>query len=226
MSAAMEVATAHVDPDAPFERLALDDTSWVDVSRGWMAGADQLFDTLLNGVRWEPSRLFRYDHFVEERRLGSFWRSGRPLPHPALAEAQRTIQRRYHASFDGFSMIQYRNAADGQAFHRDTDMRWLDDTIIAVLSLGARRPWQLRPRANRYSHDAGHGAAFDVQPGGGDLLVMGGRCQTDWEHSVPYLRTPVGVRISLQWRFARRTGKPFQGASYSAPLYYSSGKRS
>ena len=121
-------------------------------------------------------------------------------------------------------MIQYRNAADGQAFHRDTDMRWLDDTIIAVLSLGARRPWQLRPRGNRYSHDAGHGATFDVQPGGGDLLVMGGRCQADWEHSVPYLRTPVGVRISLQWRFARRTGKPFQGASYGAPLYYSSGQ--
>ena len=217
----MEVATAHVDPDAPFERLALDDTSWVDVARGWMAGADELFDALLNGVRWETNRLFRYDHFVEERRLGSFWRSGRPLPHPALAEAQRTIQRRYQASFDGFSMIQYRNAADGQAFHRDTDMRWLDDTIIAVLSLGARRPWQLRPRANRYSHDAGHGATFDVQPGGGDLLVMGGRSQADWLHAVPKVRGRVRSRISAQWRWTSKRGRRDTNPGFSAPRHFS-----
>ena len=217
----MEVVAAHVDPDARFERLALDDTSWVDVARGWMAGADELFDALLNGVRWEPSRLFRYDHFVEERRLGSFWRSGRPLPHPALAEAQRTIQRRYQASFDGFSMIQYRNAADGQAFHRDTDMRWLDDTVIAILSTGARRPWLLRPRSSRHDHSPGKGATHDLAPGPGDLIVMGGSTQAGWEHSVPYLPgRQVAPRISIQWRHARRTGRPFMGAGYRAPLHY------
>ena len=70
---------------------------------------------------------------------------------------------------------------DGQAFHRDTDMRWLDDTVIAILSLGARRPWLLRPRANRYDHSEGKGAVLDIAPGSGDLLVMGGRSQADWE---------------------------------------------
>jgi len=215
-----------VDREANPERLDLGAGAWVDVTRGWLDGADELFAFLRDNVAWQTSRLFRYDHFVEERRLGAAWGRGSPIPHPALAEATRTLQHAYGVQFDSFGMIQYRDGRDGQAFHRDTDMRWLDDTIIAVLSLGARRPWQLRPRANRYSHDPGHGATFDVQPGSGDLLVMGGRCQADWEHSVPYLRTPVGVRISLQWRFARRTGKPFQGASYGAPLYYSSGKRS
>ena len=212
----------HVDPAVEFERLALDETSWVDVARRWMAGADALFDDLLANVAWQPSRLFRYDHFVEERRLGAGWRRGQPLPHAALAEAQRSLQHRYRAQFDGFSLIQYRNGADGQAFHRDTDMRWLDDTVIAILSLGARRPWLLRPRSSRHEHDAGRGATHDLSPGAGDLIVMGGRCQADWEHSVPYLvRSAVGVRISLQWRHARRTGRPFQGASYNAPLYYS-----
>jgi alkylated DNA repair dioxygenase AlkB len=211
-----------IDPDAVTERVMLDETSWVDVTRGWLAAAGELYDALHDNVAWQPSRLFRYDHWVEERRLGSWWQPGTPLPRPALAEATRTLQHRYNARFDGFSMIQYRDGADGQAFHRDTDMKWLDDTIIAVLSLGATRPWRLRPRANKHDDSVSKGATHDLAPGPGDLLVMGGRCQADWEHSVPYLpNTAVGTRISIQWRYTTRRGRPFAGGSYRAPLSYS-----
>jgi alkylated DNA repair dioxygenase AlkB len=214
-----------IDPQATTERIQLDDTSWVDVTRGWLAGADELYDALLTDVAWQTSQLFRYDHWVEERRLGASWRPGTPLPHPALAEAHRTLQHRYGARFAGFSMIQYRDGADGQAFHRDTDMKWLDDTVIAVLSLGARRPWLLRPRTSRYDHSETKGTTHDIAPGSGDLLVMGGRCQADWEHSVPYrLSDPVATRISIQWRYTSRRGRPFVGGSYRAPLNY--GRRS
>ncbi|MEY2424621.1 MAG: hypothetical protein QOI61_193 [Actinomycetota bacterium] len=209
---------------APVERLQLDDTSWVDVARGWLQGADELFDTLLNGVAWQGSRIFRYEKWIDERRLGSFWSRGRPLPHPALAAIHKTLQRSYQATFDGFGMIQYRNAGDGQAFHRDTDMRWLDDTVIAILTLGAKRPWLLRPRAVRNelgAVDGLRGATHDLSPGNGDLIVMGGACQANWEHSVPYLnKLGVGIRISLQWRYARKVGQPFMGAGYRAPLTY------
>ncbi len=135
----------HVERDVEVERLELGGGAWVDVARGWLAEPDELYADLLESVAWQTSRLFRYDHFVEERRLGSSWRRGSPLPHPALAEATRTLQHRYRVEFDGFGMIQYRDGRDGQAFHRDTDMRWLDDTVIAILSLGAQRPWLLRP---------------------------------------------------------------------------------
>src|SRR5205823_8918438 len=145
-------------------------------------------------------RLFRYDHFVEERRLGAYWSRGTPLPHAALAEVTRALQHRYRVQFNSFGMIQYRDGRDGQAFHRDTDMRWLDDTVIAILSLGARRPWLLRPRTNRYDHSPSRGATHDLAPASGDLIVMGGRAQADWEHSVPYLlHHDVGPRISIQW---------------------------
>jgi alkylated DNA repair dioxygenase AlkB len=214
----------HVDPDATFERLDLGGGAWVDVARGWLAGADELFVHLRDTVRWETSRLFRYDHYVEENRLGSGWRRGNPIPHPALAEATRALQHRYHVQFNSFGMMQYRDGNDGQAFHRDTDMRWLDDTIIGILSLGARRPWLLRPRTSRYDHSPGRGATHDFAPSSGDLLVMGGRTQAEWEHSVAYqIGRPLEPRISIQWRHARRTGKPFRGASYNAPLTYGRG---
>jgi alkylated DNA repair dioxygenase AlkB len=212
-----------VDPDAVTGRLHLDDTSWVDVVRGWLLGADTLKSLLLENVPWESSRLFRYDHWVEERRLVAVWRPGTPLPHPALAPLHRALERRYDVRFPGFSLVQYRDGRDGQAFHRDTDMRWLDDTVIAVLTLGARRPWLLRPRSHRYDHSESRGATHDLAPGAGDLLVMGGRCQADWEHSVPYRpRERVGSRVAIQWRYAARRGRPFAGSSYRAPLTYNS----
>jgi alkylated DNA repair dioxygenase AlkB len=210
-------------PDAVVERVQLDDASWVDVSRGWLTGADELFEVLLDGVDWQGSRIFRFEKWIEERRLGSYWSRGHPLPHPALAGIHKTLQRSYKATFEGFGMIQYRNAGDGQAFHRDTDMRWLDDTVIAILTLGQKRPWLLLPRSARNTLADGKGATHDLSPGNGDLIVMGGACQANWEHSVPYLnKLDVGIRISLQWRYARKVGKPFMGAGYSAPLTYNS----
>ena len=214
-----------VDLAAPVERTALDETSWVDVSRNWLGNADELFVHLRDTVAWRTSQLFRYDHVVEEKRLGASWHRGRQLPHPVLADVTRWIQRTYRAEFSGFSMIQYRDGGDGQGFHRDTDMRWLDDTIIAVLTLGATRPWLLRPRESRFADAPVHGATHDLSPGSGDLLVMGGRCQADWEHSVPYLTgRVVEPRISLQWRFARKTGEPFLGPSYRTDVRFGHGK--
>ena len=214
---------AVVNPDATTERLDLGAGAWVDVTRGWLRDADSLFTALDTAVAWQPSRLFRYDHWVEENRVSSFWRPGMPLPDPALSDIHRTLQRTYKVTFETFSIIKYRDGRDGQAFHRDTDMKWLDDTIIAILTLGATRPWLLRPRANRYVHEPGRGATHDLAPGAGDLIVMGGRSQVDWEHSVAYQPgKTVGVRISLQWRHATRTGRPFQGGSYNAPLTYRS----
>jgi alkylated DNA repair dioxygenase AlkB len=217
-----------INPDAVTERIALDETSWVDVTRQWLTEPDQLFAHLFDTVKWQTSQLFRYEQLVEERRLGAGWRRGTPLPDPVLAEVTRAIQRSYRVEFPGFSMIQYRNGDDGQGFHRDTDMRWLDDTIIGVLTLGAQRPWMLRPRVSRFVDAPGKGATVDLAPGSGDLIVMGGRCQADWEHSVPYLKgrsgAGVGVRISLQWRATRKTGEPFMGPSYRAAVSYGHGK--
>jgi alkylated DNA repair dioxygenase AlkB len=216
----------HIDSQANVERVALDDTSWVDVTRGWLVGADELFEHLLETVSWQTTKLFRYEQSVEERRLSAGWRRGTPLPHPILAEATRAIQRKYRVEFPSFGIIQYRDGNDGQGFHRDTDMRWLDDTIVAVLTLGEQRPWFLRPLVSRFSDVPNKGATHDLQPAAGDLMVMGGRCQADWQHSVPYLKPNpnVGIRISLQWRATRKVGEPFLGASYRAGASYGHGK--
>ena len=213
---------AAIRDDVTVERLWLDDTSWVDVARGWLDGADEVYSALAEQTSWQQGRVFRYERWVDEPRLGGSWKPGTEPAHPLLVDVHRWVRNRYKP-FDGFALAWYRNGSDSVAFHRDRELRWLDDTVIGVLTLGARRPWLLRPRRNRYAHDEVDGATHDLSPASGDLLVMGGRCQADWEHAVPKVDPRTPGRISLQWRWTARTGRPVQGASYRAPRTFSRG---
>jgi len=209
-------------PDRPAERLVLDEGAWVDVVRGWVRDPDDAYSTIEAGVPWRASTVFRYDRSIEEPRLGSWWRVGHGAPHPVVIEAHRSLQRRYRVHFDGCGLAYYRDKRDSVTFHRDRDMRWLDDTVIALLVLGEQRPFLLRPRTNRHSHHlAAGGATHDLSPAGGDLLVMGGACQARWEHSVPKVARRASGRISLQWRWTSRQGPQERGGSYRAPRRYS-----
>ena len=204
------------------ERLQLDAHSWVDVCRGWIQGADEVAQAIIDGTQWNQGRIFRYDRWIDEPRLGSAWRPGNPVAHPLLIEAHRELQAHYGVEFGGFALAHYRDGHDSVAFHRDREMRWLDDTVIGVLTLGARRPWVLRSRAKRYDHEAPErGAQFDLSPATGDLLVMGGRAQADWEHSVPKVPGLRRSRVSVQWRWTSRRGRPQVGANYRTPRFYS-----
>jgi alkylated DNA repair dioxygenase AlkB len=213
-------AARSLAPLAP-ERLWLDKTSWVDVQRGWVLDADRVYEQLVEGTAWNQGRVFRYEKWIDEPRLGSFRRTDDPNAHPVLIDAHRELQAHYRVKFDGFALAYYRDGRDSVAFHRDREMRWLDDTVIGVLTLGATRPWQLRPRANRYDHEApNRGATHDFRPASGDLLVLGGRCQADWEHAVPKVHALTKGRVSVQWRYTSRQGRPQTGGNYRSPRYF------
>lgn len=110
--------------------------------------------------------------------------------------------------------------------HSDREMRWLDDTLIAIVVLGQRRPFVIRERTrwvDSLAHRVPAGQDPDdlvLLPGEGDLLVMGGRCQADWLHGVPACDTP-NPRISLTWRWARRSGRPDTNPGYADARQFS-----
>lgn len=206
------------------DRTWLDERSWVDVGRGWLDGHAALLEALTADVAWDRSRIFRYDHWVDEPRLGAMCRLDDP-PHPVIRDAHRTLQHRYGVRLAAPSLALYQDGLHSVAFHRDRDLRWLDDTVIAIVVLGERRPFLLRPRANRYAHELpDRGATHDLAPGRGDLVAMGGGCQAGWEHSVPKRPGHRSPRVSLQWRWTSRSGRPEVGASYRAPRLYGQGR--
>jgi alkylated DNA repair dioxygenase AlkB len=77
--------------------------------------------------------------------------------------------------------------------HGDRNAKVLTNPLVVTVSLGARRKFLLRARGTTR-------ATHRLDPGGGDLVVMGGACQHDWEHTVPKTTKAVGPRMSVTIR--------------------------
>jgi alkylated DNA repair dioxygenase AlkB len=178
-------------------RVPLARGAWVDLRPGWLAGSGAVFGALVETVPWRAERRHMYDRVVDVPRLLCFYGEDAPLPHPALAAARDALSAHYRAElgepFRTAGLCLYRDGRDSVAWHGDTTGRGSrEDTMVAILSLGAPRALLLRPR--------GGGASLRYEIGHGDVLVMGGSCQRTWEHAVPKTARAVGPRISVQFR--------------------------
>jgi alkylated DNA repair dioxygenase AlkB len=187
-----------IRPDPRFERIDLGGRAWVEVARDWLGGADELCMRLVDGVDWRHHRRWMYDRMVDEPRLSRWYDATEALPEEALAWFRVSVGRRYGVRFGAVGLNFYRNGHDSVAPHSDRELRHLDDTLVAIVTLGAARPFLLRPR--------GGGPSMDLHPASGDLLVMGGACQATWEHAVPKVAAGAGPRISASVRWARGSG--------------------
>ncbi len=182
-----------VAPDPVFTRDVLDARAWVDRAPAWLLGSDTLLAELVDTVDWQRGRRWMYDRMVDDPRLSRWYRRTEPPPHPVLTAARTALQARYGVPLRGPALNYYRDGRDSVAPHADRELRDLDDTLVAILTLGARRPFLIRPR--------GGGRSRDLSPGPGDLLVMGGGTQLAWEHAVPKVAF-AGPRISVSWRWS------------------------
>lgn len=204
-----------VSTHATIERTQLDDRSWVDVSRGWLRGADDLLAHLVEHMTWTQGRRWMYDHMVDDPRLSSWIGKEDPGPHPVLLEIRRELTHRYGVQFGGIGLNYYRDGRDSVAFHRDREMRYLDETLIAIVTLGAARPFLVKAMGRRDEPKP----SIDIHPASGDLLVMGGACQKAWQHAVPKV-SHAGPRISVTFRWTSGRGRNLRGRSARAPRRY------
>jgi alkylated DNA repair dioxygenase AlkB len=206
MSAALQPSLLDLSDDialgplaGALTRQALTAGAWLDVRRGWLSGADALFDVLADQVPWQAEEREMYQRIVAVPRLLSFYDEGAQLPHPVLAQARDQLGAHYAGElgepFRTAGLCLYRDGRDSVAWHGDRIGRSrTEDTMVAILSVGAPRQLLLRPGpgtpGSTVRHSLGHG----------DLVVMGGSCQRTWEHAVPKTSRPVGPRISIQFR--------------------------
>src|SRR6516164_5195178 len=181
------------------ERVLLARGAWVDVQRGWLAGSAVLFTRLAERVPWRAERRRMYDRTVDVPRLLCFYGEDAELPDPVLEACRHLLSEHYLAAlgepFRTAGLCLYRDGRDSVAWHGDTTGRGsTEDTMVAILSLGAARPLLLRPRgANRgdgnraestgagdigagsdSGSDGARGGTLRYHLGHGDLLVMGG----------------------------------------------------
>jgi len=180
------------------DRRHLGSGAWIEVRSGWLTDADTLFDELMDVIPWRAERRPMYERVVDVPRLVSFHHLiDEPAPHPRLKQMRRRLNDAYGGElgepFVTAGLCLYRDGNDSVAWHGDRIGRSsTEDTMVAIVSLGATRVFALRPK--------GGGKSLRIAHHHGDLLVMGGSCQRTWEHSIPKTTRPVGPRISIQFR--------------------------
>jgi alkylated DNA repair dioxygenase AlkB len=173
-------------------RTNLGSGAWIDHLPEWVHGHEALLDVLWTTTRWEAHRRRMYDRIVDVPRLVASLPDDGP-GHPLIASLAAALSAHYGRPLPQVSLAAYRNGRDSVAFHGDRLGISRNDAIVAIVGLGARRRFLLRPAGG------GRSLAFDM--GGGDLLVMGGTCQRTWEHGVPKVAY-ADLRISVQFRSA------------------------
>jgi len=97
----------------------------------------------------------------------------------------------------------YRSGVDSMGFHSDAERELGRNPVIASLSLGAARRFQLRHRDPNRLDNSDHGEALsklDLDLPSGSLLIMRGSTQHHYRHGVPKQPGIVEPRINLTFR--------------------------
>jgi alkylated DNA repair dioxygenase AlkB len=131
-------------------------------------------------------------------RYSGIMHTPRPLTEE-LQELQTMVEDLAEISFNSVLLNLYRDGRDSVGWHADNEPGLGSEPVIASLSLGAVRRFQLKHRTDRAAR-----VALDLP--NGSCLVMRGKTQQYWRHQLPKTRAPVGPRINLTFR--RMVGEP------------------
>jgi alkylated DNA repair dioxygenase AlkB len=116
---------------------------------------------------------------------------------------QEIIDKIAAAGFGEFNAVlinRYRNGRDYISAHSDDDYGD-SQPVIPSLTLGATRPFRLAKIIGGSKLDKS--TTVEYAPGHGDLLVMRGRTNAEWQHWVPKTAKEVGERFNLTFRMKR-----------------------
>jgi alpha-ketoglutarate-dependent dioxygenase alkB family protein 3 len=96
----------------------------------------------------------------------------------------------------------YRDGHDHVSWHCDDEPALGDQPIIASLSFGDTRNFELRKKSTLLENDGNvvYTEYVKVPLDAGTLLIMEGAIQNDWQHRVPREYHDRGPRVNLTFR--------------------------
>lgn len=163
------------------------------------AEADALLGNLLTSVEWTQRqcygspvpRLEAWFHLDQlPYRFGGVTREAAPWPKQLLNLLAQI--RSSELDLNSCLVNLYRDGSDSVAWHSDDEPELGAEPLIYSLSLGSTRKFSIRHKRARTRHD--------YRLGHGDLVIMRGTSQEDYEHCVPKTKQVVGPRLNLTFR--------------------------
>lgn len=174
------------------------------------AQADAAFAAIATEVPWTQHHVRLFGRTLAAPRLSSW--HGDPAAHyrysgtthpplvwtPTLVQLRDQLSAHLGCGFNSVLCNRYRNGNDSMGWHADDERELGADPIIASISLGASRRFDLKRRDRT-------GKTRSLELTHGALLVMAGQTQRHWLHQLPKVRHAVGERINLTYRMVGKT---------------------
>ncbi len=115
--------------------------------------------------------------------------------HELVSPLKDRIEELTGAQFNSVLLNYYRNGQDSVAWHADDEPELGRNPLIASLSLGAERPFELRPKPGC------PGGKCRLRLRNGSLLLLGDTLQQHWMHQLPKQPGLDEPRVNLTFRW-------------------------
>ena len=167
--------------------------------------ADSIYAELINEIPWQQDEITVYGKkHLQPRLTALYGNEGKPYsysnikmqPHPwnlLLQKIKSKVESVSDANFTTVLLNYYRNGKDSNGWHADNEKELGTNPIIASISFGAERTFQLK-------HNSNIDLKKSIVLEHGSLLLMKGTTQHFWKHQIPKTAKPVGPRINLTFR--------------------------
>ena len=168
--------------------------------------SDQIFQALLSKIKWRQDKMKLYGKEFELPRLtawygddGKSYTFSRIPMNPdawthTLLSVKSRIEEVTQAKFNSVLLNLYRSGKDGVSWHSDDEPELGKNPIIASVSFGETRRFQLRHKLDK-SLDK-----VEITLTHGSLLIMKGSTQHLWQHQIPKTAKSLQERINLTFR--------------------------
>ena len=168
--------------------------------------SDFLFTSLQTSAHWRQDKVKVFGKIYDQPRLcflvseGSkgYSYSGLTLPpipfDSQLLELKRKVEQVSGHAFNSCLVNLYRDGNDSNGWHSDDEKELGPNPIIASISLGIQRNFDLKHKNNP---EQKRRIALEH----GSLLIMSGRTQSDFKHQLPKSKRITAARINLTFRY-------------------------
>jgi alkylated DNA repair dioxygenase AlkB len=164
-----------------------------------------LFNTLRKEIQWQQDDIKLFGKTYKQPRLTALYAENeKPYSYSnitmypesffkELEQIKSDIEEKIAHKFTTCLANLYRTGNDSNGWHSDNEKELGHNPVIASLSLGATRSFQLK-------HKTDSSLRFNIELPSGSLLIMKGTTQEFWKHQIPKTKKHVGERINLTFR--------------------------
>jgi alkylated DNA repair dioxygenase AlkB len=169
------------------------------------AAAHLLLQQLISDLPWQQTERLMYGKKIITPRLtvwfgdprANYSVSGKPaFPLPwtnELLDIKKRVDEISGVSFNTVLLNYYRDGNDSVAWHSDNDGIPGRNKIVASVSLGQSRIFEMRAIED-------HSQKYSILLDDGSYLLMKGNFQDEWQHRIPRSSKHLNPRVNLTFR--------------------------